>query len=130
MKESRMLSNKDAVATLAVKNLQTAKSFYRDKLGLELVAQEGDVVQSFRSGATTVLVYRSEFAGTNKATAATWLVGDEVDEIVRTLKAKGVVFEHYDMPGMTLQGDVHVAGDMRVAWFKDPDGNVISIVSG
>lgn len=39
-------------------------------------------------------------------------------------------FEHYDMPGMKREGDVHFAGDMRAAWFKDPDGNILSIVSG
>lgn len=125
-----MLSNNDAVATIAVNNLQAAKSFYRDKLGLELIAEEGEEVLRFKSGRTSVLVYHSEFAGTNRATSATWLVGDDVDEIVRTLKAKGVSFERYNMPGMKLEGDVHVADGMRVAWFKDPDGNVISIVSG
>ena len=45
------------------------------------------------------------------------------------MKAKGVKFEHY-MPGLKLQGDVHIGGDMKVAWFKDPDGNILNIVSG
>jgi hypothetical protein len=48
---------------------------------------------------------------------------------VRTLKAKGVTFERYDMPNTRHEGDVHVAGDMRVAWFKDPDGNILSVAS-
>ncbi len=48
---------------------------------------------------------------------------------VRNLDTKGVTFEHYDMPDMTHEGDVHVAGDMRVAWFKDPDGNILNLVS-
>jgi hypothetical protein len=52
-----------------------------------------------------------------------------VEDIVRALKAKGVTFEHYDMPDMTRGGDVHVAGDMKVAWFKDPDGNILDIVN-
>ena len=60
----------------------------------------------------------------------TWTVGDDVESIARGLKAKGVTFEHYDMPGMTRKGDVHVAGDMKIAWFKDPDGNILCIVSG
>ncbi len=58
----------------------------------------------------------------------TWTVGD-VEGVVRALKAKGVTFEHYDMPDMKLEGDVHVFGDMRVAWFKDPDGNILNIVN-
>ena len=48
---------------------------------------------------------------------------------MRALKSKGVVFEHYDMPGMTRDGDIHVAASRRVAWFKDPDGNILNIVN-
>ena len=40
-----------------------------------------------------------------------------------------MAFEHYDLPGMTRQGDLHVAGDMKVAWFKDPDGNIHSLIN-
>ena len=58
-------------------------------------------------------MYRSDYAGTNKATAVTWTV-DNVKEEVADLKSKGVVFEHYDMPGMTRDGDVYVSGDMKV----------------
>ena len=82
----------------------------------------------FKSGNSTINVYRSQYAGTNKATAVTWTVGD-VEEVVRALKTKGVKFEHYDMPDMKREGDVHVAGDMRVAWFTDPDGNILNIVN-
>ena len=49
---------------------------------------------------------------------------------MQALKAKGVTFEHYDMPGMTREGDVHVGGKMKAAWFKDPDGNIHALVSG
>jgi hypothetical protein len=75
-------------------------------------------------------VYESQYAGTNKATAATWIVGADLEGLVRDLKAKGVTFEKYDLPGTTRQGDVHVAGKTKVAWFKDPDGNILSIVNG
>jgi hypothetical protein len=74
-------------------------------------------------------VYRSKYAGTNQATALTWVVGDDVESAVKALKAKGISFEHYDMPDMTLEGDVHIGGNMKVAWFKDPDGNILNIVS-
>ena len=43
------------------------------------------------------------------------------------LKAKGVTFEHYDLPGLTREGDIHRADDFRVVWFKDPDGNILSV---
>jgi catechol 2,3-dioxygenase-like lactoylglutathione lyase family enzyme len=125
-----MLGNKDAVATVAVRNLDAARKFYEGTLGLKVVGTEGDEVIAFRSGASTLFVYRSQYAGTNRATAVTWVVGDEVDAIARALKAKGVAFEHYDMPEMKREGDVHVGGDIRVAWFKDPDGNILSIVNG
>jgi catechol 2,3-dioxygenase-like lactoylglutathione lyase family enzyme len=124
-----MLGNKDAVTNIAVKNLDTAKKFYEDTLGLTPVGaidQEGIV---FKSGNSTVYVYQSQYAGTNKATAVTWVVNEDVEEIVQQLKAKGITFEHYDMPGMTRDGDVHIAGDMKVAWFKDPDGNILNIIN-
>jgi catechol 2,3-dioxygenase-like lactoylglutathione lyase family enzyme len=125
-----MLEAKNAMATIPVRNLEVAKQFYEGKVGLKPADTEEEGTVGYRSGDSTVLVYESQFAGTNKATAATWVVGDDVDRIVRDLKAKGVPFEHYDMPGMTRQGDVHVAGRMRAAWFKDPDGNILALVSG
>jgi catechol 2,3-dioxygenase-like lactoylglutathione lyase family enzyme len=125
-----MLGDKDVSANIAVKNLETAKKFYEDILGLTQVDVEGQEVVVFKSGNSTVNVYQSQYAGTNKATAVTWVVGQNVEDVVQQLKAKGVVFEHYDMPGVTKEGDVHVAGSMKVAWFKDPDGNILNIVSG
>jgi len=124
-----MLGNKDAVANIAVKNLDTAKKFYEDTLGLTPVGAEDQEVIVFNSGNSTVYVYQSQYAGTNKATAVTWVVGEEVEGIVQQLKVKGITFEHYDMPGMTRDGDVHIAGDMKVAWFKDPDGNILNIIN-
>jgi catechol 2,3-dioxygenase-like lactoylglutathione lyase family enzyme len=125
-----MLAEKDTAANLAVKDLKAAKKFYEGTLGLKPVGREGGHLIAYRSGVSTLLVYKSQYAGTNKATAVTWTVGDELEGIVRALKAKGVEFEHYDMPGMTRKGDVHVAAGMKAAWFKDPDGNILSIVSG
>jgi catechol 2,3-dioxygenase-like lactoylglutathione lyase family enzyme len=124
------LMMRNASANLAVKDLKKAREFYEGKLGLREVAKEGEELIVFRSGSTTINVYRSEFAGTNKATAVTWVVGDNVEAVVRDLKAKGITFEHYDMPDMKREGDIHIGGDMKVAWFKDPDGNILNIVSG
>jgi catechol 2,3-dioxygenase-like lactoylglutathione lyase family enzyme len=124
-----MLADKAATANLAVKDLNKARKFYEGTLGLEPMETEGDELIVFRSGNSTVNVYRSKFAGTNQATAVTWAVGDELDDVVRKLKARGVTFEHYDMPGTKLQGDIHIAGDMKVAWFKDPDGNILNLIN-
>jgi catechol 2,3-dioxygenase-like lactoylglutathione lyase family enzyme len=122
-----MLSDKDAVVTVAVKNLESARKFYEQTLGLTKV-MENEEVLAFKSGRSTLFVYRSQYAGTNKATAVTW-VTDEVEDTVKTLKGRGVSFEHYDLPNMTRQGDLHVAGTMKAAWFKDPDGNIFSLVT-
>ena len=122
-----MLSDNNAIATVAVKDLEKAKEFYERTLGLTKV-MENDEVLAFKSGASTLFVYRSPYAGTNKATAVTF-VTEEVDDLVRILKGRGVTFEHYDLPKMTRQGDIHVAGSMRTAWFKDPDGNIFSLVT-
>ncbi len=122
-----MLGNKDALATVPVKSLDRAKPFYEQTLGLEPLPAEQPGVQAYRAGGSTVLVYESQFAGTNKATTITWSLGASFEEVLKGLQAKGVAFLHYDMPGATLEGDVHVFGDARVAWFQDPDGNIINI---
>jgi catechol 2,3-dioxygenase-like lactoylglutathione lyase family enzyme len=125
-----MLGDKDAVANIAVKNLEASKKFYEDTLGLTQIGTEGQELIVFKSGNSTINVYKSQYAGTNQATAVTWVVDEDVEDIVQALKAKSVMFEHYDdMPDMTREGDVHVAGNMKVAWFKDPDGNILNIAS-
>jgi len=93
------------MATIAVKNLDAAKEFYEGLLGLERVPVEEERVLAYRSGDSRVLVYESQYAGTNKATAATWAVGDDIEQVVAALKEKGVNFEHYDFPGGTRQGE-------------------------
>src|SRR5437879_11031687 len=122
-----MLSNAKVQPMLPVKDLKTAQKFYEQTLGLKKVGEMADEAVTYKSGGTTLVVYRSEFAGTNKGTAALWEV-DDVDGTVKDLKSKGVKFEHYDdMPGLTRDGDIHRAGDMKVAWWKDPSGNILSI---
>jgi catechol 2,3-dioxygenase-like lactoylglutathione lyase family enzyme len=125
--EDIMLGNVNASANIAVRDLAVARPFYENVLGLTQVT-EGDELVVYRSGQSTLNVYRSKEAGTNKATAVTWAVSD-VENVVKALKAKGVRFEHYDPPGLKQQGDVHVGGDMKVAWFKDPDGNILNLAS-
>lgn len=123
-----MLNDTDAMATIAVKDLASAAAFYEGKLGFTRGQVEEGQAIAYKSGNSSVLVYQSQFAGTNQASAATWAV-DDVDAEVNALKAKGVRFEHYNFPGVTLEGDVHVMGDRRNAWFKDPDGNILSVVN-
>ena len=123
-----MLGASDAYATVAVKDLKSAATFYEGKVGLKKQPSTEQIVLVYGSGASKVLVYQSQFAGTNQATAVTWVV-DDVDAEVRELKAKGVKFERYNFPDVKLEGDVHVSGNWRSAWFKDPDGNILAIAS-
>jgi len=122
-----MLGDRKAMATVPVKSLEKARPFYEATLGLEPLEAKEPGVQSYRAGDSAIVVYESAFAGTNRATAVTWQLGDDLEPVVRDLKRKGVKFEHYDLPGVTRDGDIHVAGHTRVAWFKDPDGNIINI---
>jgi catechol 2,3-dioxygenase-like lactoylglutathione lyase family enzyme len=124
-----MLANRNAMPTIAVKDLAAARQFYEGKLGLTPLESGQEGVLTYQSGTATLVVYVSQFAGTNQATACTWSVGDEFDAVMNALKAKGVTFEHYDLPGMALQGDAHVAGDFKGAWFKDADGNILHILN-
>ena len=121
-----MLVKANVEPMLPVKDLQAAQKFYEQTLELEKVDSQPDTAVTYKSGNTTLVVYRSDFAGTNKGTAALWEI-DDVDGTVRELKAKGVKFEHYDMPGLTRDGDIHRAGPFSVAWFKDPSGNILSV---
>jgi hypothetical protein len=57
------------------------------------------------------------------------VVGEDMEILVKELKSKGIKFEHYDMPNTTLKDDIHFSGDMKVAWFKDPDGNILNIIN-
>ncbi len=125
-----MLSSKDAIANLATKDISVAKKFYQETLGLEVMGNMMDQLFTFKSGDSLIYVYQSEFAGTNKATAVSWRVGDELESIVKDLKSKGITFEHYDNMPMPLVGDIYGDDNMKVAWFKDPDGNILSLTNG
>lgn len=122
-----MLEQANAIPTIGVKDLGKAKQFYQNKLGLTPIGEMDEEVQLYKTGNSSIEVYKSDFAGTNKATAMTWALGNDLEKEVERLKSKGVEFEHYDMPDMKLEGDIHVSKDMRVAWFKDPDGNILCL---
>lgn len=124
-----MLKDRNSSAIVAVSDLKRAKTFYADTLGLAEGDGSSEGVLVFRTGATFLVVYPSEFAGTNKANAVVWAVGDEIEAIVADLRGKGVAFEQYDMEGATFADGIHRFGDFRAAWFKDPDDNILHINS-
>ena len=125
-----MLGKADATPMIAVKDLDRARRFYEETLGLEAKEEMAGEVLTVQSGSTPITVYKSEFAGTNKATALTFAV-DDLEQEVEELKAKGIFFEQYNLPGLEQRGDLYVGeGGFKTTWFKDPDGNILSLVEG
>lgn len=126
-----MLKDRSSSAIVAVSDLNRARVFYEDILGLTLLessAENGVLV--FRTGQTQLTVYVSEFAGANRANAVTWEMKGDLVEVVDDLRSKGVAFEHYPDMGLTLNGDIHEAGPMKLVWLKDPDGNILHLIEG
>ncbi len=113
--------------TIGVSDLAQATAFYGGVLGLKVI-RENQYEVLYESGPSNLSIYVTEFAGSNKATYATWEVGDIAAE-VEALKANGVAFEQYDIPGVERDGDIHTLGDdgEQAAWFKDPDGNILCL---
>jgi catechol 2,3-dioxygenase-like lactoylglutathione lyase family enzyme len=121
-----MLNEGTVQANVAVKDIATAKQFYGEKLGLKQVDENPGGV-AYQSGTGLLFVYQSSpTAGTNQATSAYWEVAD-IEAAVADLKSKDITFENYDMPGATAEGDIHIMGPMKIAWFKDPDGNILAV---
>src|SRR5687768_11701927 len=100
LKEKLLLKDKPSSAILAVSDLGRARKFYADTLGLEPEGGGEQDVLTFRTGATKLVVYESEFAGTNKANAVVWTAGEDFDAIAGQLKEQGVRFEEYPDLGM------------------------------
>ena len=118
---------KTVMATIPATDLERAKAWYRDKLGLEPkqdIGGEGGAVYS--AGDAQFLLYQSQFAGTNQATAASWVV-DDLEATVKDLRSRGVTFEEYDFPGLTTVDGIAETPEGKGAWFKDSEGNILAV---
>jgi catechol 2,3-dioxygenase-like lactoylglutathione lyase family enzyme len=121
-----MFESATAHATVAVSDLERARKFYEGTLGLEIMDERSDGVTYKDAAGGWFLVYPSQFAGTAKSTYMSFDVAD-VEQAVKELRERGVVFEEYDMPGLkTVNGISEIQG-VKGAWFKDPDGNILAI---
>jgi len=124
-----MLNDATLYAVFPAKDSDRLKLFFSEKLGLEPV-EERMGMPFYEISGTKFFIYESMFAGTNEATVASFAVSD-LRPVVDDLKSKGVVFEHYDMPGTTLDGDIHLMETdgiaMKSVWFKDTEGNILNI---
>ena len=124
MLETITLATITPTPMLAVKDIARARRFYEEVLGFAPVANLMEEVLQYRAGELVFVVYPSQYAGSNRATALTWTVGDQLESAVEELKARGVTFERYELPDTVQDGDIHISGAIRNAWFKDPDGNI------
>lgn len=121
-----MLANSVVTATIPCIDLERARQFYEGRLGLAPSQEALDGVSYSCKDGTRFLLYPSSFAGTAQSTAMTWVVDDLVAEMSE-LRARGVVFEEYDLPELkTVNGVVEFPGG-RVAWFKDTEGNTLGL---
>jgi predicted enzyme related to lactoylglutathione lyase len=123
-----MLSDSKVEANIPASDLQRARAFYADKLGLSPARElPGEVLVYQTAGGTQFQVYRTDYAGQAGHTIAQWHV-DDIESEVRDLKAKGLTFEVYDMPGVKWDGEIATLEGMgRAAWFKDSEGNTMCI---
>jgi catechol 2,3-dioxygenase-like lactoylglutathione lyase family enzyme len=124
-----MFGNVPLHPVLPASDLERAKRWYSEKLGLEPVSEDEYGGVEYETGGQRFLVYLTEFAGTNKATAAGFLV-EAFDEAIASLRSNGVVFEDVDFGelGSTVDGVITTPdGKDKAAWFKDSEGNILSI---
>jgi len=127
-----MLKTARITAIVPVSDVDAAIRFYGDTFGLELLERRDDLAQNpeaeFRAADGTLLAYASKGAGQSRHTVAGFRV-DDLDSVVSGLRERGVTFEEYDLPDLKTEQGIATIGDVRAAWCRDPDGNIIAIES-
>jgi predicted enzyme related to lactoylglutathione lyase len=120
-----MLSQAPIRAYIPASNVERARRFYEVTIGLRPKQEfAGGVI--YECGGADVFLYSTPNAGTSKASQAFWQVAD-VEKEVLELKARGVTFEEYDMPGITMKNSIATGGGAKTAWFKDTEGNILAV---
>jgi catechol 2,3-dioxygenase-like lactoylglutathione lyase family enzyme len=121
-----MLGDHDAEAMIPTKDLEKSRRWYEDVLGFTPVVDDPNGI-SYKTGSGLFNLYPTQFAGTAQHTLIEWQVPD-IEGAVDDLSAKGVAFEHYDMEGLKTDAKgIASFGEEKGAWFKDPDGNILSL---
>ncbi|HYN12532.1 MAG TPA: VOC family protein [Burkholderiales bacterium] len=121
-----MLKNAPIRAYIPATDVERARKFYEMTLGLKAkVEYAGGVIYECGQG-TEAFLYPTINAGTSRASQAYWQVED-VEAEVTVLKARGVVFEEYDMPEMEMKNSIATGGGAKTAWFKDSEGNILAV---
>jgi catechol 2,3-dioxygenase-like lactoylglutathione lyase family enzyme len=113
-------------AVIPVKSVASSRQFYEGALGVTPVRiQDREVI--YRAGGTLFAIYETEAAGHAGHTLGTFSGVEDIESVVAELRRRGVVFEDYDMPGLKTVEGIADFGTEKVAWFRDPDGNILSI---
>ena len=124
-----MLVQAEIAAIVPVSDIDKAVEFYGETLGLELVVRRDDMSKNreaeYRAGDGTLVVYESVAAGQSRGTLAAFRVQD-IESVVAGLRERGVVFEEYDLPDLKTVDGIGAIGDLRAAWARDPDGNILA----
>ena len=122
-----MLQQSPMYAYIPAKDIARARQFYEQKLGFKPKTETGGGVVYDCAGGTSCFLYPTPNAGTSQASQAFWSV-DDVDAEMKALKARGVKFEDYDMPGERSAEGAVTAGGAKAAWFKDSEGNIMALI--
>jgi predicted enzyme related to lactoylglutathione lyase len=121
-----MLSDLPVTATLPASDIERARKFYAEKLGLTSEEASPDGGLLYKCKGSSFMVYPSQFAGTARNTALGFQT-DDLAALMKELRSRGLVFEDYDLPGLKTVGGVATFGKARSAWFKDSEGNIIAL---
>ena len=122
-----MLTDSRVHANVPAADIARARRFYGEVLGLTPSEDHDGVLVYTTDGGTTFMVYETDYAGQAGHTIAQWHV-DDIEAEVKDLTQKGVVFEEYDMPGVTwADGIASIPSMGRAAWFKDSEGNTMCL---
>ena len=121
-----MLTTARVHAVLPAVDLKRARTFYEGKLGLKVVNEDPSPGFVLKAGAGTYIYVYERSATKADHTVAGFTV-DDVEAIVKELKGRGVVFEDYDTPDLKTVDGIATMGDMKFAWFKDTEGNILAI---
>jgi catechol 2,3-dioxygenase-like lactoylglutathione lyase family enzyme len=121
-----MLNRSKATAMLPAVDMKRARTFYEQTLGLPAAHVRPSGEARYDAAGLSFALYPRATPTRADHTALSFEVDDLSDEM-KTLRARGVLFEEYDLPGLKTKDGVCVLGAERAAWFKDPEGNILCI---
>ena len=124
-----MFADRQATAMLPAADIERAKTWYQEKLGLTPAEDMGDIGVVYHLKGVRAFLYKTAYAGTAENTALTFDCPDLVADM-KALRVKGVTFIDYDLPGLKTVNGLAEFGELKNAWAKDSEGNILAFVQG